>query len=203
MFTVGPRLTILPLPRSSAPITFPYSAARDRSQVAARDTPADSWVTPVSPSPTPLGPSCRFMVGTHRCGMAGMFPAPVTMLILSGNVIRDSSRLARWPAGSDRLSHGHSDVAAARGVPAAGGRLQAAASTADSATARTPAAAVLLGKRRTRRRAASSTFIRTLRCPRVSNPRGTAGAAPGQPMLRVTVKLPCSGRLARAEESPT
>ena len=78
--------------------------------------------------------------------MAGMFPAPVTMLILSGSVIRDSSRLTRWPAGRDRLSHGHDEVEAGRGVPAAGDRPPATASATGSATARNPAAAVLPGK---------------------------------------------------------
>src|ERR1700689_326905 len=65
MFTVGPRLTIVPLARSSAPITAPYLVASDRSQVAASDTPAGSWVTPATPSPTPFGPSCRLRAGTH------------------------------------------------------------------------------------------------------------------------------------------
>ena len=72
MFTVGPRLTMAPLPRSSAPMTWPYWVARARSQVAASDTPAGSWVTPVSPSPTPLGPSSSPMAGMHRLGMALM-----------------------------------------------------------------------------------------------------------------------------------
>ena len=61
-----------PLPRSSEPMTWPYWLARDGSQVAAREAADGSSVTPVSPSPTPSGPSSWPMAGTHRLGMAGM-----------------------------------------------------------------------------------------------------------------------------------
>ncbi len=59
-----------PLPRSSAPTTCPYWVASDESKVAARATAAGSWVTPVSPSPTPSGPSSSPMAGMHRLGIA-------------------------------------------------------------------------------------------------------------------------------------
>ena len=72
MFTVGPRLALAPLPNSSAPMTWPYCCASDGSQVAASDTPAGSWVTPVSPSATPAGPSSRPTAGMHSDGMAGV-----------------------------------------------------------------------------------------------------------------------------------
>jgi len=70
MFTVGPRLTMAPLPCSSDPTTFPYWLASAGSQVAARDTAEGSWVTPVRPSPTPTGPSSSPMAGMHRSGIA-------------------------------------------------------------------------------------------------------------------------------------
>ena len=72
MFTVGPRLALAPLPYSSAPITWPYCWASDGSQVAASDTPDGSWVTPVSPSATPDGPSSSPTAGMHSDGMAGV-----------------------------------------------------------------------------------------------------------------------------------
>jgi hypothetical protein len=44
------------------------------SQVAATSTGAGSWVTFVSPSPTPAGPSSRFIAGMHSEPIAGMKP---------------------------------------------------------------------------------------------------------------------------------
>ncbi len=72
MFTVGPRSALAPFPTSSAPITAPYWLASDGSHVAARATPAGSWVTPVMPSATPDGPSSRPTAGMHSDGIAGV-----------------------------------------------------------------------------------------------------------------------------------
>ena len=65
---------MLPLAACSAPITWPYSCSAEVSQVAATSTGAGSWVTLLIPSPTPAGPSSRFMAGMHRELIAGMFP---------------------------------------------------------------------------------------------------------------------------------
>ena len=72
MLTVGPRLTAAPLPHSSCPMTAPYRRASEVSKVAASDAPDGSWVTPVSPSPTPSGPSSRPIAGMHSDGCAAM-----------------------------------------------------------------------------------------------------------------------------------
>ena len=72
MFTVGPRSTMAPLARCSDPMTWPYSPASEGSQVEAMDTPAGSWVTPVRPSPTPLGPSSSPIAGMQRLGIAAV-----------------------------------------------------------------------------------------------------------------------------------
>ena len=74
MFTVGPRFTSAPLPRSSLPTTVPYSRASAGSQAAASATGAGSWVTPGTPSATPCGPSSRFSPGMHSAGLAAMWP---------------------------------------------------------------------------------------------------------------------------------
>ena len=72
MFTVGPRLTIAPLPRSSEPTTCPYWCASEWSKVAASETAAGIWVTPVRPSPTPSGPSSSPIGGMQRLGIPEM-----------------------------------------------------------------------------------------------------------------------------------
>ena len=72
MFTVGPRLTIAPLPCSSEPITSPYWRASDLSKLAASPTEAGSSVTPVRPSPTPSGPSSSPIGGRQRLGIPEM-----------------------------------------------------------------------------------------------------------------------------------
>src|ERR1700684_685353 len=155
MFTVGPRLTIVPLARSSDPITAPYRVASDRSQVAASDTPAGSWVTPDTPSPTPFGPSCRLRAGTHSRGMAlvlpvpitcWLAPAPATRPVLSASDIRGSTSPPRWLTGSAWFSHGQRGLTAWPGAPVAG--LPVAARNAGSATARKTAAVASRGNRR-------------------------------------------------------
>ena len=55
-------------------MTWPYSFSRRVSQVAATSTGAGSWVTLLMPSPTPAGPSSRFMAGMHSDPMAGVNP---------------------------------------------------------------------------------------------------------------------------------
>src|SRR5215469_6270061 len=160
MFTVGPRLTMAPLPRSSDPTTCPYRSARDVSKVAARDTAEGIWVTPVRPSPTPVGPSSSPMAGTHRRGIAEMKNTygpldPVTMLILSASVMRASTMRTRWPIGSDRLSQGHeAPDATADGLalPAAEAGPPSAARASSSARPRNPAIAAVPGDRHLRRR---------------------------------------------------
>src|SRR3984885_10289412 len=161
MFTVGPRLTIVPLARSSDPITAPYRVASDRSQVAASDTPAGSWVTPDTPSPTPFGPFPRLMAGPHSRGMALVLPVPITCwlapapasrAVLSSSDIRGSRSPTRRLTGSAWFSHGHAAAepgTAGRGAPGTG--LPAAARTAGTATASNPAARALRGNRRINR----------------------------------------------------
>ena len=55
-------------------MTWPYSFSAEVSQVAAASTGAGSWVTLLIPSPTPAGPSSRFMAGMQSDPMAGMKP---------------------------------------------------------------------------------------------------------------------------------
>ena len=76
------------------------------SQVAATLTGAGSWVTLPIPSPTPAGPSSRFMAGMHRAPMAGVNPteldplAPVSTVTFWATVILASSWLTRWEMGA-------------------------------------------------------------------------------------------------------
>src|ERR1700761_5717439 len=112
----------MPLPCSSAPRTEPYWRASGGSQADDMATDAGNWVTPVSPSPTPSGPSSSLRAGMHSDGMAGVAPIapaglgpgwPVAIDTLSASVIRGTSRLTlRW-TGSDWLSQGQLAVAVA------------------------------------------------------------------------------------------
>ena len=74
MLIVGPRSTVVPLLACSDPMTCPYSFSAPVSQVAATSTGAGSWVTLLIPSPTPAGPSSRFMAGMQSDPMAGVNP---------------------------------------------------------------------------------------------------------------------------------
>ena len=153
MLIVGPRFTMMPLPRSSAPTTCPYRLASDASQLAASDAPAGSWVTPLRPSPTPFGPSARDSAGMHRPGTAVVVtapsarpvaPVPASMSILSARGIRGSSMLTRLLTDSDWSSHGQDGPAAWRGAVAAGAMLAAIG----SATATSPAGRASRSRRR-------------------------------------------------------
>ena len=153
MLTVGPRLTIAPLARSSDPTTAPYLRARDGSNVAASDTAAGIWVTPVRPSPTPSGPSSSPICGMHRLASpeisktyVELKPAPVTMLILSGRVICASSIRTRWPIDRDWLSHGQVALVDVPEPAAEADALQPRASDA-LATSTAKIAAILRGCR--------------------------------------------------------
>ena len=64
----------MPLAACADPMTCPYSFSAPVAQVAATSTGAGSWVTPDRPSPTPAGPSSRFMAGMHSDPMAGVNP---------------------------------------------------------------------------------------------------------------------------------
>ncbi len=74
MLIVGPRSTVVPLAACSEPMTCPNSFSAPVSQVAATSTGAGSWVTLLIPSPTPAGPSSRFMAGMQSDPMAGVNP---------------------------------------------------------------------------------------------------------------------------------
>src|SRR3984885_11365455 len=153
MLIVGPRSTMMPLLRSSAPTTSPYRLASEESQVAARDTPAGSSVTPLRPSPTPFGPSARASAGMHRLGTAVVVtapsarpvaPVPAIKSILLVRDIRGISMLTRLLTGSDWFSHGHDGPAACRGAVADGATLAAIG----SAIATSPAGSAIRSRRR-------------------------------------------------------
>src|SRR5580658_7095263 len=117
MLIVGPRSTVLPLAACSAPIIEPYSCSAEVSQVAATSTGAGSWVTLLIPSPTPAGPSSRFVAGMHSELIAGMFPtylepdAPVIRAISWLSDIWAISSLTRVGIAAVELTHGHAVAA--------------------------------------------------------------------------------------------
>ena len=65
---------VLPWAAGPAPMPCPYSFSAPVAQVAATSTGAGSWVTLDRPSPTPAGPSSRFMAGMHNDPMDGVNP---------------------------------------------------------------------------------------------------------------------------------
>ena len=70
MFTVGPRSANEPFAACSWPTTAPYWKASGSENVAASEMPAGSWVTFISPSATPSGPSSYPPAGMQSAGLA-------------------------------------------------------------------------------------------------------------------------------------